>query len=163
MCISVLRRPALFPVLLATLVAGCGGDAGEACSATPGVYPVTYEPGTSNGAGYSQLFYVRGSEQTWNLAFHGTTPACSSGLAVRAQTPLPTGYTVDANTGAIHRDKSATGQSGYCTEAGQVTTLWDEGVCPAGQVPVVNGYLIEITNANDPPYTLGVSFAPAPQ
>jgi len=158
---SVLSRQSSLYVLLVALLVACGGDANDACIGTPGVDPVTYEPGVSNNAGYSQLFYTRGADQTWNLTFHGTTPACSTRLAVRAVTPLPAGYTLDTATGAIRRDRAATGQSGFCTEAGQVTSDWSDGICPVGKTPVVNGYSVEINRANDAPYTLGVSFAPA--
>jgi len=149
-------------ILLASALASCGGDGNDdTCAATPGVYPTTYEPGVSNGAGYSRLSYTKGVDQSWQLTFHGTTDACSAGLEVRAVSTLPSGYSLSTTTGTITRSSSATGQSGFCVQAGQVMGEWSEGLCPAGQTPLANGYEIEVRSSTQSPFRLGVTFEPA--
>ena len=154
-------------LLVATAVAiltSCGGGDDDTCRATAGTFPMSYEPGISNGAGYSRLFYQAGTDQEWKLVFHGTTAACSRGLQVSAPSNLPAGYSIDAGTGTIRRSASS-GPSGFCIAPNVVTEWWNDGVCPPGTTAQINGYLIKIESdgfhRDTPPFvTLGVSFEP---
>jgi len=153
---------AFVALALVGVLTACGGkDDDNTCTSTADVFPVTYEPGVSNGAGYSRLSYAKGTGQTWRLASHGTSSACSVGLEVRAVSALPSGYSLEAATGAISRDASATGQSGFCVKSGQIMTEWADGQCPADQTPVANGYVIEVRSATTNLFALSVSFEPA--
>jgi len=157
-------RCRLSVLLAAATVVSCGGGGDDACTATAGVFPMSYEPGVSI-PGYTRLFYRAGSDQEWKLVFHGTSEACARALQVSAMTALPAGYSIDRTTGVIRRAASSTAQTGFCLEGTHVFSEWDEGVCPPGTTAQVNGYNLKVESdgfRNDtPPYvTVSVSFQP---